>query len=57
METMGEATPIPSDPPILDRQSTSVSPLLGLVDGFNSQITTDPSEVERNSSGLHDGAY
>mmetsp|Transcript_17840 Transcript_17840/g.32413 ORF Transcript_17840/g.32413 Transcript_17840/m.32413 type:complete len:86 (-) Transcript_17840:311-568(-) len=57
METMGEAGPTPPDPPILERQSTSVKPLLGLVDGFNSETTTDPSEVERNSSGLQEGAY
>ena len=59
MDTIGEAGPIipPSDPPILDRQSTSVKPLFGLVDGFNSATTTDPSDVDKNNSGRQDGAY
>ena len=56
MEIIGaDDDPIP--PPIRDRQSTSVNPLLGLVDGFDSATTTDPSEVDRNNSGLPDGEY
>ena len=41
----------------LDRQSTSVNPLFGLVEGFISAMTTLPSDVDRNNSGRHDGAY
>mmetsp|Transcript_5785 Transcript_5785/g.11874 ORF Transcript_5785/g.11874 Transcript_5785/m.11874 type:complete len:131 (+) Transcript_5785:1959-2351(+) len=57
IETMGAIGPIPPVSPILDRQSISVNPPFGLVDGCNSDTTTEPSEVERNSSGLHEGAY
>jgi hypothetical protein len=44
------------DPPIFVRQSTSVKPLLGLVEGCNSETTTDPSDVDKNNSGRREGA-
>mmetsp|Transcript_8931 Transcript_8931/g.13394 ORF Transcript_8931/g.13394 Transcript_8931/m.13394 type:complete len:259 (-) Transcript_8931:578-1354(-) len=58
MEIIGaDDDPIPPPSLIRDLQSTSVNPLFGLVDGFASATTTEPSEVDKNNSGLPDGEY